>query len=210
MVKTILVHGLGQKAADWEKTKNCLKNGAEDVICPDLYALAESEKLDYEVLYGAFSSYCDHIEVPFRLCGLSLGAVLSLNYALDHPDKIESLVLIAPQYKMPRLLLALQNVLFCLMPKTVFNKMGLTKDAFIGICNSMSKLDFSKVLPWLACKTMVICGEKDHANLKAAREISMALPTAQLCLVPDAGHELNTDVPEKLAEILNKYWNGGD
>ena len=35
------------------------------------------------------------------LCGLSLGGVLALNYAIEHPEKIKGMVLIATQYKMP-------------------------------------------------------------------------------------------------------------
>ena len=34
-----------------------------------------------------------------NLCGLSLGAVLALNYAIDFPKKVNSLILIAPQYE---------------------------------------------------------------------------------------------------------------
>lgn len=50
----------------------------------------------------------------------SLGAVLTLNYAIDHPDKVKALVLIAAQYKMPKKLLKVQNMLFHLMPNSAF------------------------------------------------------------------------------------------
>ena len=48
---------------------------------------------------------CDKENEEIVLCGLSLGAVLTLNYAIDHPDKVKALVLIAAQYKMPKKLL---------------------------------------------------------------------------------------------------------
>lgn len=54
-------------------------------------------------------------------------AVLALNYAIDHPDKVKALVLIAAQYKMPRKLLKVQNMLFHLMPNSAFDKMGFKK-----------------------------------------------------------------------------------
>ena len=39
----------------------------------------------------------DEIEEDICLCGLSLGGVLALNYAIEHPGKIKVLVLIARQ-----------------------------------------------------------------------------------------------------------------
>ena len=57
-------------------------------------------------------------------------AVLALNYAIDHPDKVKALVLIAAQYKMPRKLLKVQNMLFHLMPNSAFKKMGFKKADF--------------------------------------------------------------------------------
>lgn len=206
---SILVHGLGQTASSWEKVKIRLRNEGE-VFCPDLYAIMGTAQPDYSAIYNAFSAYCDQIEGPLYLCGLSLGAVLALQYALEHKKKVESLILIAPQYKMPRFLLALQNILFSVMPQSVFSEMGLTKQAFVGICNSMAALDFSEAVPSLRCKTVLVCGEKDRANLKAARKLHAILPVSQLRLVPDAGHELNVEAPEKLAEIFNECWNKGE
>ena len=205
----ILVHGLGQTASSWEKVKTRLRFVGE-IFCPDLYTITGTEQSDYFAIYNAFSAYCDQIEGSLYLCGLSLGAVLALQYALEHPERVDSLILIAPQYKMPRFLLALQNILFSIMPQSVFSEMGLTKEAFVGICNSMAVLDFSDAVPSLRCKTVLICGEKDRANLKAARKMHAILPVSQLRLVSDAGHELNVEAPENLAEILNECWNGSE
>ena len=64
--------------------------------------MLEGKSATYKELYSAFSSECDKVNDEIVLCGLSLGAVLALNYAIDHPDKVKSLVLIAAQYKMPQ------------------------------------------------------------------------------------------------------------
>ncbi|WP_152656649.1 alpha/beta fold hydrolase [Oceanobacillus sp. CFH 90083] len=76
--------------------------------------------MDYRHLYQHFFDYCEGLDGPIHLCGLSLGAVLSLNYALDRPEKVHSLILLNAQYKMPRFLLAVQNVMFRLLPNSVF------------------------------------------------------------------------------------------
>ena len=51
---------------------------------------------------------------------------------------------------------------------------------------------------------VLVCGEKDAANLKAARRLAKLLPHAQLHILPGAGHELNTDAPAALAALLKQ------
>ena len=48
-----------------------------------------------------------------------------------------------------------------------------------------------------------MCGEKDSANLKASKKLNELLPQATLQIVPGAGHEINKDAPEVIADILN-------
>ena len=64
--------------------------------------MLKGKKATYRELYAAFSEECDKEVEEIVLCGLSLGAVLALHYAIDHPDKVKALVLIAAQYKMPK------------------------------------------------------------------------------------------------------------
>lgn len=45
---------------------------------------------------------CDKFDEPIDWCGLSLGGVLALNYAIERPDKVKSLVLIATPYMIPK------------------------------------------------------------------------------------------------------------
>lgn len=128
--------------------------------------MIRGKKVNYVSLYQAFSNYCNQIEGSIDLCGLSLGGVMALNFAIDHPEKVNSLALIAVQYKMPKKLLQFQNLLFRFMPKSMFEEMGFGKEDFLQLCKSMMELDFSESVKKIACPTMVICGEKDNANKK--------------------------------------------
>ena len=92
---------------------------------------------------------------PLNLCGLSLGAVLALNYAIDFPQRVKSLILIAPQYDMPKFLLKVQNVLFKFMPESQFKDIGLTKKDFITLTNSMADMDFTSGLENVSCPVLV-------------------------------------------------------
>lgn len=128
-MQSIFVHGLGQLSSSWLPVLSHLPANIP-ADCPDLTSLLACQEITYPGLYQAFSDYCDQQNSPLYLCGLSLGAVLSLNYTVEHPQKVKSLILIAPQYKMPRLLLSFQNVIFRLLPKRFFQTMSFRKKRF--------------------------------------------------------------------------------
>lgn len=199
----VYVHGLGQSSESWQKTISYLKN-SEDTVCPDLCGILNNNAPDYNNLYKSFTDYCNSLNKPLDLCGLSLGSVLSLNYAVDYPENVRSLVLIAPQYKMPVKLLKLQNIVFRIMPESMFRQTGFDKNSFIQLCKTMMSLDFSDCK--VSCPTLIICGEKDRHNKKASLKLSEKL-NSRVIFVKNSGHEVNTDAPERLAKILGKFHN---
>lgn len=204
-MKRIFVHGLGQTPASWDKTILAL-DGGETPVCPDLAKLVRDCETGYDNLYRAFSRLCAGTGGSVDLCGLSLGAVLSLHYAIDHPEQVCSLVLIAPQYKMPKGLLRFQNLLFRAMPKAMFRQTGFAKADFIRLCGSMAELDFSRSLTRITCPVLIVCGKKDAANQKAAEALSGLLKNAELQMVEGASHEVNVDAPEALASTLRNFY----
>lgn len=164
-MKQIYIHGLGQNARSWDKVLEKLGN-FEDCICPNLPELVEDGEMTYPNIYASFSDMCDAVNDEIILCGISLGGVLALNYAIEHTDKVKELVLIAAQNKTPKQLLKFQNVLFCFMPKSMFSQMGFKKNDFLKLCHTMMDLDFANVVNKISCPTLIICGEKDSANKK--------------------------------------------
>lgn len=203
-MKYIFLHGLGQTPDSWNRVLG-YRNTSTDSICPNLAKLMPDGNADYSSLYTAFSNLCNTINDELVLCGLSLGGVLALNYTIDHPEKVKSLILIATPYKMPKQLLRLQNILFRFMPKSAFSQTGFQKTDFIRLCHSMAELDFSRSLCKVTCPVLVLCGEHDRANQKAARMLACLLKNVQFQHVPGAGHEVNVDAPERLVEILKKW-----
>ena len=131
-MKYIFLHGLGQVPSDWETTIKRLDLGL-DVGCPDLSDWLSGKEASYFNLYHALESYCEQQEEPLHLCGLSLGGILALHYALEHAEKVASLVLIGTQYIMPKRLLKFQNMIFHLMPNRSFRKMGFGKNV-LSVC----------------------------------------------------------------------------
>lgn len=205
-MKHILIHGLGQKASSWNETISYM-TGQDTIICPELSLFIKEKDASYSNLYTAFSEYCNNISGPLNLCGLSLGAVLALNYAIDNPKKVNSLVLIAAQYEMPKTLLKLQNIVFKFIPEKSFKSMGLSRNDFIKLTSSMMNLNFNEGLNNILCPVLLICGDKDSPNKKATRNLYESISQAEIIFIKDAKHEVNNDNPKELAEILNDFHN---
>lgn len=206
-MKYLYLHGLGQSADSWNGVIRTVEAGAEDnSVCLDLPEMLRGRTASYSNLYAAFSEICDAEKEEIILCGLSLGGVLALNYAIDHPQKVKALVLIAAQYKMPVRLLKVQNWLFRFMPQSMFQQTGFGKLDFISLCSTMAELDFSDSLNRVSCPALVVCGEKDRVNKKASVELADILRDSQFREIPEAGHEVNLKSPEKLASLLREFY----
>lgn len=204
----ILLHGLGQTAGSWREVIAGLGGPERSFLCPELSELSSCRPVTYDSLYRGFTALCRGISGPLALCGLSLGGVLALHYAIDYPERVGALALIGTQYRMPKGLLSFQNAVFRLMPERAFRGMGWDKADVIALCRSMGELDLSAGLPDIACPTLVVCGERDRANRKAAQELARRIPGAALSIVPGAGHELDTEDPEALSTLLGKFFPG--
>ena len=200
----IMLHGMGQNASSWDKTAALLPKEI-GTVCPELSSLFTVGECSYSKMYSALCEYLSDVERPLHLCGLSLGAVLALNYAAEHPQDIGSLVLFAPQFDMPKGLLKFQNVIFKFMANKMFDDIGFTKKDFISLTNSMADIDLSDLLSVISCPVLIACGEKDKTNAKAARLLNERLSCSRLQLVHCAGHEVNTDAPEAVAQLLAEW-----
>ena len=205
-MKYLYLHGLGQKPDSWNRVIKETKV-SESSINLSLAEMLEGKSATYKELYSAFSAECDKENDGIILCGLSLGAVLALNYAIDHPDKVKALVLIAAQYKIPKKLMKVQNILFHLMPNSAFNKMGFKKADVINLCSTMAELDFSDSLHKVSCPVLIVCGEKDNANKKTSKELCHYLSSSYFHELLKTGHEANIEAPEELAIVLQNFYD---
>lgn len=204
-MKYLYLHGLGQTAESWNKVTRATEM-ADNSVCLDLAEMVKGKAATYSNLYSTLSEMCNAEKEDIILCGLSLGGVLALNYAIDYPQKVKALVLIAAQYKMPTRLLKLQNALFRFMPQSMFQQTGFGKPDFISLCNTMVELDFSDSINQVSCPVLIVCGGKDKANKKASIELAHILKHSKFKEISEAGHEVNLESPEKLASLLREFY----
>ena len=206
MAAKIFVHGSGHKAASWEKTISYITD-SEDIVCPNLSSILEGKEASYENLYSSFVKYCSEMDGQIHLCGLSLGGILALNFALDFPQKVKTLVLIGTPYKVPKAAFGFQNVIFRFLPNSVFETMAFDKKDTFALGNTMKNLDFSDKVKNVKCPTLILCGEKDRANLKSAVFLSQNIRNAELKIIENTGHVVNEENPKALADILTEYYS---
>lgn len=198
-MKIVFLHGLGQRAVDWDQVASQFPN----TDCPDLFETA-GEKLNYAAILSSLEERYEHEKEPLCLCGLSLGGMLALDYALRHGDRVAAMVLLGARDRTPRLLMDIQDLLFRCMPDKAFASTGMKKEQVRDLTRSMKNLDFTDRLSTIHCPVTVACGAKDYPNLAAARRLAKDLPNARLYVVPHAGHELNADAPDTVAEMVRE------
>lgn len=205
-MKNILIHGLGQNAQSWNQISEYLNKNVITPLCPDLFSLLQNNEKDFSALYQTFCTYCLNQNDKLNLCGLSLGGVLSLEFAKQYPEKVNSLILIGTPYKIPKALFKLQGIIFHLMPKSIFLKMGCDKKTFINLVNSMGAQKIHEGLNKITCDSLILCGIKDKANKKGAVSLNEHIKISQLEFIENASHEINIENPDKLAEIILEFW----
>ena len=205
MATKIFVHGSGHKATSWEKTISYMTNN-EDIVCPNLSSILEGKEASYENLYSSFVQYCNEFDGQIHLCGLSLGGILALNFALDFPQKVKTLVLIGTPYKVPKVAFSFQNIIFRFLPKSIFETMAFDKKNTFALGDTMKNLDFSDRVKNIKCPTLILCGKKDSANMKSADYLSQSIRSAELKIIENTGHVVNEENPKALADILNEYY----
>lgn len=96
--------------------------------------------------------------------------------------------------------------MFHFMKESAFQQTGFQKANFVSLCKTTGKQNFSQSVKTLRCPTLLVCGEQDSANQKASKALTAILPNAEFKEIPGAGHEVNTQSPDRLAAVLQEFY----
>lgn len=205
----ILIHGLGQNETSWDKVKEILNENRIEVETPNLFDIAKNYQLSYDNLYKTFADYCNNFKDKLNLVGLSLGGILTIDYAIEYPEKVNSIILSGAPYEIPKTLYTMQNIIYKLMPKKVFDEIGCSKRKVTTLLNSMRNLSIPQKAKNIKCKTLIICGEreKNNINMKSAKLLNNDIKNSKFKIIPNAGHEINIDAPEEFANTIIGFLN---
>jgi pimeloyl-ACP methyl ester carboxylesterase len=160
------------------------------------------------------------------LIGHSLGAAISLRFALDHSQDIAGIVPVGGGTKMPvnpdllaglktspalaielisKFSLAKENRPKLFEPlKNSLAKANL--DVLYGDLSACAKLDLREDINKINLPTLVICGEQDKMTpADLSRQIASAITGAQLRLIAGAGHMVMLEKPEDFNAAISKF-----
>lgn len=113
-----------------------------------------------------------------------LGAMVALQAAVDHPDRITKLVLTGAAVLPGRMALALQKAAIRMMPVRGLEQTGLTKDDLVKALDVMAEADFSDRLREITAGTLVIVGQSDSTALASGKLLTERMPDARLEVIP--------------------------
>lgn len=207
----VFLHGLGEGPGVWDVQRAALPSGFEGVAV-DVFDGAGSDVASGFSLEGAATRVVNELDrlgiEQAHVCGLSLGAIIALQLALDHPERVRSLTLAAGQVKPPRVLMAIQSAVMRVLPSSVFEKQGAAKEVMLPVSQAVGRVDFSARLASVSVPTLVLCGSKDRPNLPAARQLAQGIRDAQLHIIPGAGHQSHAQAPHEFSRALGAFLGG--
>ena len=157
----ILIHGMSASLSDWWRLMPLLVSAGYQAIAVDLLGHGDSAKpsdpdqYTTKAVYTALEEWIDQlgIDTPFYLVGHSLGGYMSLMYALNHPDRVQAMVLIDPLYSLKQvsraldLFMPLSSVgvgLLKAAPQWLVNSFLSYNDTFLTRVDSETRWSYSR------------------------------------------------------------------
>jgi pimeloyl-ACP methyl ester carboxylesterase len=237
----LFVHGFLGGAGVWQGQAVGLKDGF-DVVAVDLPGFAGSpignapEKMSGFV--AEVIALADHLKIArFSLAGWSFGGMIAQQTALEHPSRIEQLVLAgtAGVGELPRRFETWSQTLDRIRAEGVpatFERTVRTwfvageADPFFTSCYSSCQGAteaacmgaIAAMRPWSALdrladikqRTLVIVGDRDRSTTpEDSFRLWQGMPQAELCVLPRCAHGAHMERPELFNTIIGGFLSGG-
>lgn len=232
----VLIHGAGMDHTVWVLQTRWLAHHGMNVLALDLPGHGKSEGQ----AYAAIGDYADWI-VRFldaaglkqaALAGHSLGALIALETAARHPQRVTRLTLLGAATRMPvhpDMLASAQagtvEVIDCMtswsharphhfgtnkMPGMwllgqVHHLIERSKPGVIfnGLSACNNYQDAPKAAAKIACPTLLILGDSDLMTpMKGGRELAGLIKDARCVVVSGSGHMLMSEAPDATLEAM--------
>jgi 3-oxoadipate enol-lactonase len=155
------------------------------------------------------------------LVGHSMGGIVSMATALDHPDRVVGLVLIGTASQCSekvagwyeRIARAGERDGTAGLARAIYGertRKQVTGDArgIAHVTRTLKSLHDDPLTPKLgniSCPVLLLVGESDPMGPRASEIIAERLPNARLEVVPNSGHWLHVEQPEAVLRALDAW-----
>lgn len=223
----LILHGWGSNSERWQKVGELLAEKGLKIIIPDLPGFGKSETPKTPWNFNSYVSWVEEFSKildlkNFYLLGHSFGGAIAVKVAVNSPQKINKLFLVASACIRKRT--ALKNVLakiskvvkvfsflpYYLLIRKVFYKFiiqksdyvyteGIMKETYLKVISE----DLSCYLSFIKTPAVIIWGDKDEStSVENAYFINKKISNSKLIIIPGAGHNLNQKAQDILAEKI--------
>ncbi len=235
----LLLHGLGSVGADWRFQFDALAGAGYRVLAPDLRGFGRSSAPP-EVTVPAMAGDMVHLlarlgAVPAHVVGLSMGGVVALQLAIDHPEVVRRLVLVntfarlRPQSLSGWFYWLLRAVLTrfigpekqaAMVAQRVFPRpeheemrrnlyqhiIHTNPCAYRSAMQALRRFDVRSRLGELQMPVLVVTGSEDTTvSPPVQKEMAQHIPGARHVIVEGSGHGVIADNPDAFNRILLQF-----
>ena len=234
----LFIHGLGSSHNDWERQTPFFSRQYQ-VITFDLRGHGQSQKPPGPYTMSLFARDTAGLvnslgAAPVHVIGVSLGGMIAFQLAVDHPELVQSLVIVntGPEL-IPRTLNERWQVfmrfavvrLFGMrkigevLGKRLFPKVdqAAVRQLFVErwekndpkayIASMQAIVGWSVVdhLSVIDMPTLIMAGENDYTPVSIKEDCVSKMPQAELAVIRNSGHATPVDSTEKFNEVVASF-----
>jgi pimeloyl-ACP methyl ester carboxylesterase len=226
----VLIHGAGGTHLHWPYNLRRMNN--HRVLAPDLPGHGKSEGIGEQSIDSYAQVLADWLqEIGIKkavFVGHSMGGAIGQSLALNHPKLVHGLVLVStgPVLPVNQDLLekisspATSSAALDLITKWSYSRetdpkliqqareqMGAIRPTVIYgdfvACNHFNSTDR---LSEIITPTLILCGDGDKMTpIHLSKQLNENIPNASLTLIPDAGHMVMIEQPERVAKEVMSF-----
>lgn len=231
----VFLHSLGTNHQLWKYQVDKCAAAGYTVVVPDARGHGKSSCQDgvsVDLWVSDLLAILNQLQIEKAvLCGVSMGGVQAMAFALKHPERVRALILadtfakidpdsvddkirftagIAKEQGMDRYA---DTYLNNTLAETVSAKeirgalrqaiAGMTVEAYTASAEACFRSDVEDQLSKIAVPALVLIGEEDvKTPIDLSRKITAKIPDAELRIVPRGRHLSNVDEPESFNQLV--------
>ena len=231
----LLLDGLGSRSEGWVVQRGPF-SARHRVVLTDLRGHGRTGRppgpYSVPMFAGDVLGLLDVLELPaVNVVGLSMGGMVGFQLAVDHPDRVKSLVAVnagpalVPSTLRDRFGLWQRRVLVDLLPmgkiadtigSRLFPEPGqaeflrMFKEGFLENDKAGYKAATRALIGWsvadridpITCPVLVVSADQDYTPVSAKQEFVSRMPTARLAVVEHSHHATPIDQAETFNELV--------